>query len=254
MSLVASLASVIKGGLVPKSARAYVIPLKETTDERDGGGAFLLQYFPETITDSKQTNWVTKEIPGLSHPLYQWTAGGPRIISFISVFSRDRAYTPDERAALAMVGASIASSNGPAAQVIAQQAGGSVFNDPRNVDIPSAIGRLRQFVYPTYVASAQNAGKAERARPPRKLILNMPNLRLNFGNASGKYSEDDVVCILLTADVTYEAFFNDGSPRLTKIALSFAETIQVGGRILPHESSNIRLAAEASYLLKPKNI
>ena len=71
MSAIGSVTSMVRGGLVPKAARAYIIPLdpyqadKVVLDELR-----VFQYFPETIQDTKAVNWQSKEIPGLSHPLY----------------------------------------------------------------------------------------------------------------------------------------------------------------------------------------
>src|SRR3990172_6961093 len=48
-----------------------------------------LQYFPESLSDSRAVNYETKEIPGGSHPLYQWVAGGERQLSFTAVFTQE---------------------------------------------------------------------------------------------------------------------------------------------------------------------
>lgn len=51
--------------------------------------ALSFQYFPETLSDTKAVNYSRKNIPGGSHPLYQWISGGERIISFTAHFSCD---------------------------------------------------------------------------------------------------------------------------------------------------------------------
>jgi hypothetical protein len=60
--------------------------------EGDGGAGDprrRLQYFPETLTDSKAVNYQVKDIPGGSLPLYQWVSSGAREISFTAVWTTD---------------------------------------------------------------------------------------------------------------------------------------------------------------------
>lgn len=48
------------------------------------------QYNPDTITDSKGTDYATIKIPGMSHPRYQYVSGGARQINFrLGLFMRD---------------------------------------------------------------------------------------------------------------------------------------------------------------------
>ncbi len=42
----------------------------------------VFKFNPGTITDSKITNWVGHNIPGLAYQRYHWTGGGPRVITF----------------------------------------------------------------------------------------------------------------------------------------------------------------------------
>lgn len=39
-------------------------------------------YNPAELTDTKGVNWGTIDVPGASHPVYQFGSGGERIISF----------------------------------------------------------------------------------------------------------------------------------------------------------------------------
>ena len=47
---------------------------------------FVFQFWPQQVSDNYQVNYATKNIPGASHPLYQWTGGGGRTISFEATF------------------------------------------------------------------------------------------------------------------------------------------------------------------------
>lgn len=52
-------------------------------------GTLLLN--PENIEDTKSSNWVANPIPGQSDPIYQWVSGGPRLLSFDALVTKDTA-------------------------------------------------------------------------------------------------------------------------------------------------------------------
>lgn len=244
-----------RGGLGPKPARAYLVPLDTFNDDRPVGNdaeTRTLQYFPATISDTQATNYQTKVIPGLSHPLYQWTSGGARTISFEAVFSRDRTYSQSEKDGISGENNTrLNSSLGANSNFISQSYGTSGIasnSDPRNVDIPSAIAWLRSFLLPQYSEDGTTYSPVpSRPRPPRKLILGIPGVRLNWGVPSLPPTE--VYVIMKTCAVSYQGFFHDGSPRLAKVALSFVEIIQVGGRIVVQDGGNKSAVALGGYTL-----
>lgn len=248
-----TLARTFRGGSGPKPARAYIVPL----DSFDGdsvayGEERTFQYFPATISDTHATNYQTKVIPGLSHPLYQWTSGGARTISFEAVFSRDRTYTRSEKDSLSEGdGARFYSALGAGRNFKGQKlaASGIASNkEPRDVDIPSAIAWLRSYLLPQYSEDGSTFSPVpSRPRPPRKLILGMPGVRLNWGVPTLPSTE--VFCIMKGCSVSYQAFFHDGSPRLAKVALSFVEIIQIGGRIVVQDGGNKSAVALGGYTL-----
>jgi len=255
MSAFTTIARAFKGGLTPKPARAYLIPLDVfngdraiTADQR------TFQYFPATLSDSQGTNYQSKVIPGLSHPLYQWTSGNARAVSFEAIFTRDRTYTDEESQAVAsgLAGSSVNSNQGNNQQFQSQSKGtlGIAQNsDSRNVDIPSAVAWLRSFLLPEYSkdGSGTQGNVPERPRPPFKLILGIPGVRMNWGVPTLPPSE--IYCIMTGCEVTYDGFFHDGTPRMAKVQLSFAEIIQVGGRIIVQDGSTKRGIALAGYTL-----
>lgn len=261
MSGITTLVSAFRGGLKPKSVRAYLIPLDPyKEDAPDTGGRRSFQYFPETISDTKASNYQTKVIPGLSHPLYQWTSSGAREISFEAIFTRDRALSSNEKKAIlgsneALVKASSASQTtrnheaGRQAAITGITSASALGKntDPRNPDIPSAIAWLRSFMYPEYSQDGTGFSTEipNRPKPPRKLILGLPGVRINWGVPVLPSSE--VFCIMLSCDSNYMGFFSDGTPRMAKVSLTFAEIVQVQGRIHVHDAADRRVFGRMGY-------
>ena len=50
--------------------------------EVDSGDIMHFKINPESIEDSKDTSYANIEIPGMSHPRYQYTGGAERVLSF----------------------------------------------------------------------------------------------------------------------------------------------------------------------------
>jgi len=186
-----------------------------------------LQYWPESLTDSRGAEWNPRNIPGGSHPIYQWTHGAERRLSFTTIFSTDTA-PPDETAGRDDPYADFSLSNG-------------IQKGTRDMDIRAAISWLRYFTYPMY-----GRGADFRAFEPPKVILVFPNTAL------GHDGSDYVVCVMTQCDVTYEAWFPNGVPRLVEVQLEFAEVVQYGGRVRFHDRSSMRRSAHLSSYLKPK--
>lgn len=245
MGLYDTISRVVGSSKAPKSVRAYIIPISnETGNMEDESSIRCFQYFPETISDSRQSNWTPKDIPGLSHPLYQWVSGGPREISFTAIFSRDTDVNINVSSASVtdrFVGATDLYSDSNTVQ------SGQIDNF-RNVDIPGAVAWLRQFTYPIYI---NNGTPVDRALPPKRLVLVMPGVRLNHSNPG--FGASEVPCIMTQCDVTYEAFFPSGTPRLAKVALTFAEVIQIQNTIKPQDGSVVRYIGQSMYRFKPND-
>lgn len=239
MSAVNSLVSVLRGGLNERSVRAYVIPLDSKTDEQLTGDRRSFQYYPKTISDQKATNYQTKVIPGLSHPLYQWTSGGPRTISFQAIFTRDRTYSDSEKASITKNKTFTADAQ-PSLSL-----GKELKDEARSVDIPSAIAYFRSYLDPEYSLGNQQLTTPPRPYPPRKLILGLPGLRINWGVP--ELNQDEVYCIMTQCDVNYDGFFADGSPRFARVDFAFAEIIQIAGSIKVQDADNRRRFGTAGY-------
>ena len=221
-------------------AECYLQPLDIAPDERvpwsmpglpgviGASAAIRFQYWPESLQDSKGSEWNPKPIPGGSHPLYQWANGGERSFSFSAIFTTDT--EPEENLFGPVTG-------DPYETASRNPLSGLVLG-VRDVDIRSAVSWLRWFMYPTYGTDGN-----QRVYPPAKALLVMPNTGLAYNG------EDHVTCAMTTCDVTYEEWFPNGYPRIVEVALEFKELIQSGERVQFHDRRNMELAANIGKYL-----
>lgn len=180
---------------------------------------FVFQFWPQQVSDRYQVNYATKQIPGASHPLYQWTGGGGRTVSFDATFVSE-------------IAESAATLNSPFNERIQRQAaagpltvtgegGASAAFLPSSrytVRVAAALAAIRRYLYGTYNPVTSKKGITE---PPKKLVLVLPGTQLGR-----KKDNDGILCILLRADVTMESFFPSGEIRSATVSLEFAEIIQ----------------------------
>jgi hypothetical protein len=174
------------------------------------GSQLFFPFYPDSVEESIQINYVDQDIPGLSHPLKQWTSNGGRTISFELMLSRDILPKTDLPGLVGLV--------------VNPQ---SPENKQWNVDIRVFVKKLKAFGYPTY----QESDGVTFALAP-------PVLRLELGGmALGRGSEDAVYVVMTSCDVTYERSFENGVPRRARVRTEFAEVIQVGTSITPWDSA-----------------
>ena len=187
-----SAASATKPVLDPKVSRVYMIPLKEDgTFDDDLERAF--QYWPEALTDSRgDSGWQEKVVPGGSHPLVQWTAGGGRRLSFTVFFGRDEHPSELEE------------------------------ENENNVDVAAALAWLRYYTYPKY---EQNSVKVYSPLP---LLLVFPGTQIGIVS-------DEMLCVMTSCDITYHAWFPNGTPKIAEASLEFLEIVQWGENIIFHD-------------------
>jgi hypothetical protein len=207
---IASLASSFAQLLPDKTAKAYLIEL----DENDSpASAFAFQYFPESISDSKNINYQQKDIPGGSLPLYQWISSGERLISFAAVFSTDVDLGTDSS------GTGKAKSQGLVQRLKAAGVAS------RNADIRAAIAWLRRYMLPTY--------DKQKTRGPSKLRLSIPGSGLGVagGVVRGGALDDTIICVMTQCEATIDAFFPSGLPRFATVQLAFAQIPQMNGQV-----------------------
>jgi hypothetical protein len=222
-------------------AQAYIQPLDLAPDEEipwvdagaglsDGLGAIAFQYWPETIQDARSSEWSPRNIPGGSHPLYQWTHGGERRLSFTAVFMTDTA--PDDRTLELLIGDSSPYEIDNRGLLSGLELG------KRDVDLRSVVSWLRWYTYPHY-----GTGNDVRAYEPAKCLLVLPNTKL------GHSGSDYLVTVMTQCDVTYEAWFPNGFPRVMEISLEFAEVVQEGARVAFHDRSQMGFASTIKTFL-----
>jgi hypothetical protein len=177
-----------------------------------------LQYFPESLQDSKSVTYATRSVPGGSLPIYQWVSGGPRRISLRAVFTRDMDPDTDPYPS--------------------SSTDGSGTMD-QNVDIRSAIIWLRSHIYPRYtsVSAESNEASSYLTLAPRQVILNIPHS--GIGSFSGNLTQDSVLAYMMECGVEYVSFFPNGVPRIAHISLAFEETAQYNGVVVFPQTSQI---------------
>jgi len=182
------------------------------------GGFFVFQYWPTQISDSYDTEWSSKIIPGGSRPLYQYIAGGARTISFDAMFSQE---VTDTSLILSGISPTFGDLTLPSTRY--------------TVDVKGAIAALRGLQHPSYGPT----GVRGTSIAPPKLRLCFPGLNLG-GNTDG------ILCFLKTAKVTYQACFPDGTPRVATVAVEFVEIVQQAAA--DPRFSNIQFIGQQSFL------
>ncbi len=108
----------------------------------------FFQYFPESFTDSKESNIDTINLPAASNPSPTISGASERVISFTLQFSREK-WKPNQGL--------------PPRDW-----------DKYNVDVAVAINAVRRFLYPVGVKSL--------GIKPRTLLLVMPGTRIGIFN------------------------------------------------------------------------
>jgi hypothetical protein len=111
----------------------------------------------------------------------------------------------------------------------------------RDIDLRAVVSWLRWYTYPHY-----GTGNDIRAYEPAKCLLVLPNTKL--GHAGSDY----IVSVMTQCDVTYEAWFTSGFPRIIEVSLEFAEVVQEGTRVRFHDRSDMVFASSIKTFLSTK--
>lgn len=220
-SLASQVATAMRGSAEDTKSAAYLIELDPQTDAPKY--AATLQYFPESLSDSKAISWQSKEVPGGSLPMYQWTGSGERTLSFTVQFSSDIDYLAS-------------------GALNTQQRLRSAGQEQYNVDIRSAIAWLRSFMLPTY------SNSPARTVPPPKVLLYIPNSGIGVAGGINNLTAtqpDAIVCVMTQCEVTWDHFFPSGAPRMASVSLGFAQVPQYKGVVsFPSANEAMRSAFE----------
>lgn len=181
------------------------------TGESERGAPLRFQYWPESIQDTKTVNWAPRDVPGGSLPVYQWINSGERIISFTAVFSSDMDLIQGDDALVERLKA--------------------VGQEGRNVDIRAAAIWLREFMLPS--AGELAGAETPISIAPARCLLRLPKSGIGVtGGVSGTSDVDAMVCIMTTCDLSYDAFFPSGLPRIMTASLAFAQIPQLGSSVI----------------------
>lgn len=228
MPSLASLASAIGLNSINEKTSYLTIVELDEADKLLDQTALRLQYFPETISDSKEVNWSPKEVPGGSLPLYQWISSGARTLSFTAVFTTDVDFSLEAKKLLDL-----------SVDLRSKLKSDGELN--RNVDIRAAVLWLRRFMMPRY-------GKPDGVTPgpltnaPRKLQIFMPGTGIGLagGCSPTMHSGPDFITAIMTAcEVEWVQFFPSGMPRIATVSLAFAQIVQFRGVVqFPAPDSN----------------
>jgi hypothetical protein len=198
-----------------------------------GTDAMAFQYWPESLADSRSSDWSPRAIPGGSHPIYQWTHGGERTLAFTAIFTTDTSPGDDFGVHEKRVNELFGALGGDAYEVAKTQPLNGLQIGVRDIDLRTIVAWLRWFTYPTY----GTASSGSRVFEPAKCQLVMPNTGLGYDG------EDFVVCIMRSCQVTYSAWFPSGLPRIIEVQLEFAEVVQSGQRVRFHDRQRMGRAA-----------
>jgi len=198
-----------QGREAPQSVYLFEGPSATRNPAQQEGLYF--QYWPSTLSDDYQVNYAEHQIPGGSHPLYQWVGGQGRTISFDAIFTAEINDNANDNPA-----------TGFFTQKASKIANSLVPSAVYTVDIAAALDRIRSWMMPNY----GQGGALGATSPPPILNLVFPGTRLGGGGAS---ASDSIEVILRSAPITYESWYPTGRPRLATVSLTFSEVVQTTG-------------------------
>ena len=185
-----------------------------------------LQYYPESISIDRATEYAKKHPIGGSHVLYQWIHGSERTLSIDAVFTAEtddwQINTPSPLSSVEQIANAVGNfAKNPISAGINILRGGGQPPNKNHVDVPSACLWLQSKTYPLY------GSKSKSVQPPPKLALHMPNsaIKTFIGH---QVLQDIFYCVMTRCSIKLTSFFKSGAPRIAEISLSFEEIIQIG--------------------------
>lgn len=183
--------------------RVYLIDRENVNDW------LVLQYWPDSLSDSINVTYESKSIPGSTAAMQQWISTGPRTLNFK---------------------AKLACEIDLKAMPVSPQFLSLRRGDKSVLDINAVVLWLRRFLYPKYDKRRNEAGSS----PPHNLWVCFPNTVLNYRPAgeAGIPTQLQVppmsafLCRMTKCDVEYKAWFPSGQPRAAEVDLSFVEIVE----------------------------
>jgi hypothetical protein len=190
---------------------------------------FLLN--PDTLSDTKPSNWVAHQVPGQAAPVYQWVSGGPRIVSFEALVTKDiREFpfdvSPDPNPQELLAGAvlnvigSIASSLlgvalPPLSGLLSGDAGSGT---GRELSIAKTLDFYRTLQKPRY----DKEGKLE-ASPPLVVLYFGDTLGEEPNTPQDKIDKYSQLWTLTNLDIKITKWLPNLSPMEAMVSFQFAE-------------------------------
>lgn len=180
----------------------------------DGSGEyFILPFFPESVSDSKSVNWNNIELPGASHPIYQYVNSGERTISFTAKLLRE----------------------------IKPVAGETIVKSPYNVDINDVVRFLRSCLYP----QKSNTETIVKAPPICKIKLGGSVFDSGSGLITCIMTQCDVEVSKWWDD-------NRATPKVAEVSLAFSEIINVFGDVRYVFSDEVSRPRSSGVFISPE--
>lgn len=246
----------VPAGSDRETASFYLVPLDNLSGERlDDFPPIRLQWWPDSIEYERgDIGWESQQIPGLSHPLQQWTGNGAPTLSFEIVWTseKDPAYQQDAGKA----------DQGP----LGTSQGGTSRKTPYSIDVNAAMAWLTAMTNPEYSERGEGVGGSEPPVNPPPIIQVIPEYLPpsvdggDFAEAFGldpstlgevpfrdrgpsrrrglnlsQQADRDFYGLVDSLSGTYEKSFPSGAARYVTASISFTETIQFGDTIIPHD-------------------
>jgi len=265
MATLGTLAAGIKSVSATRLSEVYITELDSDDLPLVAGGApkyRRLQYFPDSISDTKQVTYQPKEVPGGSLPIYQFVGAGERNISFTAYFTTDVDHLVAQQSLDfdASGGASFGDQTLPIGASTRQRSIESAVEgmqarlkasgvQGRNPFIPSALVWLRSFMFPRYGENAEVG--VPITEPPHKLMLHITGSEIERFGGEGSFSAGGggILCVMTQCDINIEAFFPSGNIRIASVGLAFSEVPQRGGVIRFPSASGMDTYVENLYKL-----
>lgn len=183
----AGIAQPIPGPLVLSGFRKAVIAKINPDGTIDEGSKSLgkLLLNPESLEDSKTSNWVANNIPGQSDPIYQWVSGGARTITFDALVTKDTSEVPYLKSsddplagvidssvnAIGSIASNFAGANLPPAADLFNSLKGNTSGTGEELSIEAQLNYYRSLLYPIYAQG--------------RLATSPPLIVLYFGKSLG---------------------------------------------------------------------
>ncbi len=207
-----------------RTEKGFIVPVDHPEDTY----TFILN--PEGFSDDKATEYSKTKIPAISHPIYQYSNGGERKISFellvvkdisgesgggfsigkqllstgIQMFGNNLPFRPNARDPMA----SLTGAVGRVPILGDMFRGSRAAPDIAKIDITDDVLRLRSFLYPE-----STTDKNLRKTAPRPLLF-------NYGNYY-----PGIKCVMTQCGVTWRMWAPDLTPIVAKLSISLEEII-----------------------------